>query len=385
MFNFGCLLSIQAEMGWRLEEVDVLPWLDQYASRRYGNWTPDVHEAWRLLVSGAYSYNRDTGYYYHSFVVRRPSTSLEPDTRFRPGDVLEAWKLLSTTVLSQKLDGTVQPLIYDLTDFGRQVLVNLFADVYTIHRTALEQLITTGSASRASELSILSAVMLSIIDDVDALLLTNTNFLFGHWLSEALQSAAPGTPDDILHLIEFNARNQITRWGPDGNIEDYAAKEWAGLISGYYRKRWELYISWVKNSTEEGISLNDTFLIGFLNDFESDWGYQIDHESYPVTTTGDTLELTSKYLQKYTKDQDYVSDKYTMMYNMEFTPDNLLYGQPVTLWTDSFEQFVWLCELHPDCIGFSYPPVAFKSKLANASDSSIYRFKSGSVLFLKKS
>ena len=371
-------------MGWRSQTVDVLPWLDQYAARRYGNWTPEVHEAWRLLVSGAYSYNRDTGYYYHSFVVRRPSTSLEPDMRFRPGDVLQAWKLLSTTVLGQKLDGTIQPLLYDLTDFGRQVLVNLFADVYTIHRTALTQLVATGSTSRASELSILSATMLSIVDDVDVLLSANTNFLFGHWLNEALQSAASSTPDDVLDLIQFNARNQITRWGPDGNIEDYAAKEWAGLISGYYRKRWEIYVSWVKNATEKGISLNDTYLSSFLNEFESDWGYQTDHESYPVTTTGDTLELTSKYLQKYTRDQDYVSSKYTIMYNMEFTPDNLLYGEPVTLWTDSFEQFVWLCELHPDCIGFSYPPLAFKSKSANSNDSAIYQFKSGSVLFLKK-
>ena len=376
---------IQAEMGWRSQKVDVLPWLDQYAARRYGNWTPDVHEAWRLLISGTYSNNRDKGYYYHSFVVRRPSTSLEPDTRFRPGDVLQAWKILSTAVLSQKLDGTVQPLLYDLVDFGRQVLVNLFADVYTIHRTALTQFITTGSASRASELSILSGVMLSIVDDVDALLWTNTNFLFGHWLSEALQSAASGSPEDVLNLIEFNARNQITRWGPDGNIEDYAAKEWAGLISGYYRKRWEIYITWVKNTTEKGISPNEAFLVDSLNKFESDWGYQTDHDSYPITTTGDTLELTSKYLQKYTRDQDYVSSKYTIMYNMEFIPDNLLYGQPLTLWTDSYEQFVWLCEQHPDCIGFSYPPLTFKSKAANSTDPSVFQFKPGSILFLKKS
>ena len=283
------------------------------------------------------------------------------------------------------MDGTIQPLIYDLVDFGRQVLVNLFADVYTIHRTALTQLTTTGSTSRVSELSILSAAMLSIIDDVDALLSTNTNFLFGHWLSDALQSAASGAPDSVLNLIEFNARNQITRWGPNGNIEDYAAKEWAGLISGYYRKRWEIYVSWVKNATEKGVSLNDTFLSDALNEFESDWGYQTDHESYPIATTGDTLELTSKYLQKYTRDQDYVSGKYTITYNNEFIPNNLLYGQPMTLWTDSYEQFVWLCELHPDCIGFSYPPVAFKSKSANSTDSSMYQFKSGSILFLKKS
>ena len=373
-------LSLQAEMGWRSQKVEVLPWLDQYAARRYGNWTPEVHEAWRLLISGAYSYNRDSGYYYHSFVVRRPSSSLTPDTRFRPGDIFQAWKLLSTEVLSRKLDGTVEPLLYDLVDFGRQVLVNLFADVYIVHRTALSQFISTRSTARVSELNILSTVMLSIVDDVDALLSTNTNFLFGHWLSEARQSAASGTPDSVLNLIEFNARNQITRWGPNGNIEDYAAKEWAGLVSSYYKERWEIYTTWVANATEKGLIPDERHLTESTNTFEVGWNYKTD--SYPITTTGDTLELTSKYLQKYTRSQDYINSAYTIMYNTAFTSDNLLYGVPVPSWTDSYEQFVWLCELHPDCAGFSYPPLAFKSKSSSSVDP--FQFKSGSILFLKK-
>ena len=33
----------------------------------------------------------------------------------------------------------------------------------------------------------------------------------------------------------MNARNQITLWGPKGEIVDYARKQWAGLIDLYYR------------------------------------------------------------------------------------------------------------------------------------------------------
>ena len=33
-----------------------------------------------------------------------------------------------------------------------------------------------------------------------------------------------------MDLYEYNARNQITLWGPNGEIDDYAAKNWAGLI-----------------------------------------------------------------------------------------------------------------------------------------------------------
>ena len=287
-------------------------------------------------------------------------------------------------MLNKKLDDTVQPLRYDLVDFGRQVLVNLFADVYTMHRSALVQFNTTRLASRASELSILSTTLFDILDDLDALLSTNTNFLFGHWIADARQSAAANTPEDVVDLIEFNARNQITLWGPNGNIEDYAAKEWAGLIKSYYRQRWEIYMTWVSNATKEGLTLNTTYFEEPLTLFENGWNYEI--ESFPVVPTGDPMELTAKYIQKYTKDRDYINNNYTTMYNTDLATDNL-YGQPITLWTDNFEQLVWLCELHPDCAGFSYPPVAFKSAPKSTqvtNGSSLFQFSSGSILFLKK-
>ena len=31
-------------------------------------------------------------------------------------------------------------------------------------------------------------------------------------------------------LYEYNARNQITLWGPRGEIVDYANKQWAGMF-----------------------------------------------------------------------------------------------------------------------------------------------------------
>lgn len=39
------------------------------------------------------------------------------------------------------------------------------------------------------------------------------------------------TYGDKLNL-EFNARNQVTLWGPKGQISDYANKNWAGLMKG---------------------------------------------------------------------------------------------------------------------------------------------------------
>jgi alpha-N-acetylglucosaminidase len=34
---------------------------------------------------------------------------------------------------------------------------------------------------------------------------------------------------------------QLTLWGPNGEILDYARKQWAGLILPYYKQRWMLF------------------------------------------------------------------------------------------------------------------------------------------------
>ena len=61
-------------------------------------------------------------------------------------------------------------------------------------------------------------VFLDILQDLDRILATNKNFLLGPWLESA---KALATNSRERKLYEFNARNQITLWGPDGQILDY--------------------------------------------------------------------------------------------------------------------------------------------------------------------
>ena len=61
-------------------------------------------------------------------------------------------------------------------------------------------------------------VFLDILEDLDRILATNKNFLLGPWLESA---KAMATNSRERKLYEFNARNQITLWGPDGQILDY--------------------------------------------------------------------------------------------------------------------------------------------------------------------
>jgi len=63
-------------------------------------------------------------------------------------------------------------------------------------------------------------------------------FLLGPRLAEA---RAAGRTSEESDLYEWNLRTQLTVWGtsPRGGseVEDYANREWAGLISSYYKPR----------------------------------------------------------------------------------------------------------------------------------------------------
>merc|ERR1719471_1333812 len=89
------------------------------------------------------------------------------------------------------------------------------------------------------------------------ILATNKNFLLGVWLEEAKSLASESKYQKAdSALYEFNARNQITLWGPNGEILDYAAKQWSGLFSSYYAPRWILFFATLESSLMAG---NNTF------------------------------------------------------------------------------------------------------------------------------
>ena len=60
-----------------------------------------------------------------------------------------------------------------------------------------------------------SQELLELLLNIDKLLATDEHFLLGVWLESAKNMS---TGDQERRLYEYNARNQITLWGPDGNV-----------------------------------------------------------------------------------------------------------------------------------------------------------------------
>ena len=134
------------------------------------------------------------------------------------------------------------PYQYELVDIGRQCLVNLFVDLSDAFTVAYTNATLPGASHDTGTMTAIASEMLTLMQNLDRYLGTNTNFLLGHWIAEARKTAPLNSPPNVADLLEYNARNQITMWGPRENIDDYASKPWSGLVSDYYYKRWQLFL-----------------------------------------------------------------------------------------------------------------------------------------------
>ena len=61
----------------------------------------------------------------------------------------------------------------------------------------------------------------------------------------------------LVAAVHWHPWKQITLWGPSGNILDYAAKQWSGLIDAYYLPRLLLNCS---SCTCLAVAESNTFL-----------------------------------------------------------------------------------------------------------------------------
>lgn len=54
----------------------------------------------------------------------------------------------------------------------------------------------------------------------------------------------------------WNALNQVTLWGPTGEISDYAIKQWAGVVGAYIKPRWNLFGETLLNCLDSNVPYN---------------------------------------------------------------------------------------------------------------------------------
>ena len=332
-----------------------------YTVRRYGNINGVIGEnlktAWNKLKGCCYDY--DFSWNFKSLVERAPIISM--DNGYWIGYqnttmMVEALGLLLSGYNSSELRD-VGPYQYDVVDITRQAITNLFTNVHVMFGLAYEKYQYSGQNSSLEFIQIIN-VMLEMITDLDKLLASDENFLLGKWIKGA-RSSVKKASKTVQDLYEFNARNQITMWGYQQNIEDYASKQWAGLVGDYYQRRWTLLITFMLDSIMKDTKLDfdayekERFLL------ESSWGQE--HNDYPTEATGNSLQVAHELYNKYVSVQD-SSVIYKSFPNSTMEVDGLdLFGYNIVSWTTNVNQLRFLCNINPTCVGFNSIGMGYNS------------------------
>lgn len=275
---------------WRDAPIDPLPWLYDYARRRYGKSLPDIDTAWSLLYQSVYnSKTRRSGV--GSIIAGRPSPDMSNDWRvdttstYDPKLLGNAWKLFIQSAGQLKASDGFR---YDLVDITRQVLAD-YANKLEPKAMAAYQ------AKDLTAFNRYSGQFLQLLDDMDKLLATRKEFLLGNWLASARSNGI--TPQE-KNLYELNARDLVTLWGGrDSPLQEYSYRHWSGLVSGYYKPRWEMFFGRLRQSLAKKQPFDDKAYEKAVRDWE--WAWVNKRGAYPDAVKGNSVDVAKQLYGKY--------------------------------------------------------------------------------------
>jgi alpha-N-acetylglucosaminidase len=221
---------------WTDRPVQLKKWLANYVRNRYGQPNSLALKAWEILHRTVYTvpkdkYIRDGA---ESILQARPtldSTTQWARTKlnYKPQDILPAWQALVSAAPELK---DSEGYRFDLVDVSRQVLAN-----YAL--VLQRKWVAAYHARDEKKFKAYSQAFVRLIDDLDALLATHEDFLLGKWVADARKCGASASQKDIY---ERNAKNLITLWGDkDAILHEYACRQWSGLLSDFYKPRWQQF------------------------------------------------------------------------------------------------------------------------------------------------
>ncbi|MDP4186227.1 MAG: alpha-N-acetylglucosaminidase, partial [Bacteroidota bacterium] len=275
------------EKVWSNGATNVDEWSKDWARRRCGKDDLNAVKAWQLLGSKIYvSPAKCTE---STLTNARPALTgngnwttnnhIDYDNR----ELLEAWGLL---LKHKGINRSTYK--YDVVNIGRQVLGNYF----TCLRDSFAKYYTEKNLPMMRQTS---KQMLDLLDDLESLLNTQSSFLLGKWLDDAKRMS---NNSEERNYYEQNARNIITTWGTKSqSLNDYGNRTWAGLVKGYYKVRWKMFMDDVIKAVEEHKSFDENAFNESVTSFEWNWVNQ--HEVYSNKPQGDPIVIANRLYEKY--------------------------------------------------------------------------------------
>ncbi|MCY0936545.1 alpha-N-acetylglucosaminidase [Streptomyces sp. H34-S4] len=275
------------DLAWEPGPVDQQKWFADFAGRRYGAPDAEAAAAWDELRKGPYS--TSSGLWSESqdsLFSARPSLTAAGSAYWSPkGMRYPAGSVRRALDHLLKVDPGLRgssAYRFDLVDTARQVLANhsrvllpRIKAAYEAKDLALFRELTADWAHREKQL--------------DELVGSDPNFLLGSWLSAARAHGADEAEQD---RYEYDARSVLSVWGRQstsegGHLHDYANREWSGLISELYARRWSSYFA----SLDEALVRQAAPKAIDWHTFEDGWARLTTR--HPARPTGDPYALAT--------------------------------------------------------------------------------------------
>lgn len=280
------LYDIFADLAIRQEAIDPDAWLRRRLEIRYGFVTPEVEEGWKIIRDELLVYDTEKDPK-ESALLTRPTLTVNKvsaysGTRFpfEPKRAEEALRLLCTA--QDKLLATESGRL-DLIDLARATIANL-AWIY---------LVGIQKAYKYKEEDYFEesvAKFMQCYDIQEKVVACDKHLMLGPWLERA--KANGNTPAEKAYF-EFLARTLVTLWANRQGAEelrDYAAKEWDGMLSDFYRPRWESYINILRRAMLTGEQPME------YTRYDAEYLFTTLSKCYPTEAYGDPKEALALVL-----------------------------------------------------------------------------------------
>ena len=228
-----------------MKVVELDPWLEDYATRRYGAVSKSSQDALKILKDTVYKAslnNRGQGAP-ESVVNARPQFDIGAASTwgnsvigYDKGLLEEAARLLLEDY--NTLKGS-EGYRYDVATVLEQVLSNTAQNQLRVMKKSFESRDVDKFREESSK-------FLAIIDNMEKVTSTSKYYMLGNWVNQA-KRLAMNADDFAKDIYELNAKALITTWGAfnqanTGGLHDYSNRQWSGLLNDFYKARWQIFI-----------------------------------------------------------------------------------------------------------------------------------------------
>ncbi|MFJ8823083.1 alpha-N-acetylglucosaminidase [Streptomyces sp. NPDC102467] len=249
--NNPAAFELFSELAWQDGPLDLRDWFEKWSVARYGGRDADAVAAWDVLRRTVYGTTRADGWAEGAdgLFGARPALVASTAATWSPKqlryDAAEFEDALDRLLAVRPQLRRSSAYRNDLLDVSRQALSNR-------SRALLPRVKDVYEAGDAAGLDRLARDWLGLMDLLERLLATDSRQLLGRWVAEA---RAWGSDDAERARLAYDQLSLVTVWGTrsgaEAGLHDYANREWAGLVGGLYRERWETYFAALRTALDE--------------------------------------------------------------------------------------------------------------------------------------